>query len=144
MHNPKNMCLNRIHGPDRNICVVPSLCPQNRCQARLFDLVTKPYYEMVMVAVICLNVLCLAVETYDDSAEKYMALQWLNFVFILIFILEFVVKVIALRKHYFQDYWNVTDFIIVVLSVVGKFFACFTSPSCFYISQRISIIIFVV
>lgn len=98
-----------------------SLCPQNQCQAWLFDLVTKPCFEMVMVAIICLNVLCLAVESYDQSMEAEEVLYWLHFSFIFIFLLEFVVKVIALRKYYFKDYWNITDFMIVVTSFVGKF-----------------------
>lgn len=76
---------------------------------------------MVMVAIICLNVLCLAVEAYDHSWKTHLALHWLDFIFILIFILEFIVKVIALRKYYFKDYWNVSDFIIVIFSIAGKF-----------------------
>lgn len=76
---------------------------------------------MIMVAVICLNVLCLAVESYDQSMEAEEALHWVHFTFILIFLLEFIVKVIALRKYYFKDYWNIIDFSIVVLSIIGKF-----------------------
>lgn len=80
---------------------------------------------MVMVAVICLNVLCLAVESQDQSMVAEEVLHWLNLSFIAIFLLEFIVKVIALRKYYFKDYWNITDFIIVVLSIFGKFSHCF-------------------
>ena len=36
--------------------------------------------------------------------------------------LEAVVKIIALRTHYFKKAWNVFDFIIVISSLVGMEF----------------------
>lgn len=95
--------------------------PQNQFQAWVFDLVTKPHFEMVMVAVICLNILCMAVESDDQSMLAVEVLYFLHFSFLIIFLLEFVIKVIALRKHYFQDYWNVADFIILVMCIAGVF-----------------------
>lgn len=35
---------------------------------------------------------------------------------------EAIVKLIALRHHYFKKAWNVFDFIIVVSSVIGNVF----------------------
>lgn len=90
-----------------------------------------------MVAVICLNLLCMAVESYDQSIWADEVLYFLNFSFIIIFLLEFIIKVIALRKHYFKDYWNVADFIILILSIAGKLFSCLTSLSCCYTFKRI-------
>ena len=42
-----------------------------------------------------------------------------NFVFTGIFLLEAIVKIIALKLCYFKKAWNVFDFIIVVSSLVG-------------------------
>ena len=36
--------------------------------------------------------------------------------------LEAIVKIIALRTHYFKKAWNVFDFIIVISSLVGMEF----------------------
>ena len=94
--------------------------PQNRCQARLFDLVTSPYYEVVMVVVICLNMVVWTLPTQDDSHEKDEVLYFIEFTFILIFLLEFILKIIALRKHYFKDGWNIVDFVVLIISIVGK------------------------
>lgn len=130
--------LNEINGQYHKVSVVQSLCPQNQFQAWVFDLVTKPHFEMVMVAVICLNILCMTVESYDQSILAEEVLYFLHFSFIIIFLLEFVIKVIALRKHYFQDYWNVADFIILVMCIAGKLFSCLTSLSiCCYTFKRI-------
>ena len=43
-----------------------------------------------------------------------------NWVFTGIFTAEAIVKLIALRQHYFKKAWNVFDFIIVVSSVIGN------------------------
>ena len=45
-----------------------------------------------------------------------------NFVFTGIFVLEAIVKIIALRTHYFKKAWNVFDFVIVISSLVGMEF----------------------
>lgn len=108
----------------RTLSIVQSLYPQNQCQAWAFDLVTNPCYEFVMVVVICLNVVCLMVETYNQSMETDHILYWLHFSFIVVFSVEFVVKVIALRKHYFHDGWNIIDFVVLIITITGKFSHC--------------------
>lgn len=50
------------------------------------------------------------------------SLRLSNFVFTGIFVLEAIVKIIALRTHYFKKAWNVFDFIIVISSLVGMEF----------------------
>lgn len=38
----------------------------------------------------------------------------LNFFFALIFIAEAIIKIIAYKKRYFYDRWNIFDFLIVI------------------------------
>ncbi|XP_070764213.1 sodium channel protein type 4 subunit alpha B-like [Enoplosus armatus] len=99
--------------------------PQNRCQALLFDLVTKPSFEVFMVVLICLNMVTLMVETDDQSSEKEVILRWLHFLFIIIFFTEFILKIIALRRHYFTDVLNIVDFVVIIASIVGIFLGDF-------------------
>ncbi|XP_034443001.1 sodium channel protein type 4 subunit alpha B-like isoform X2 [Hippoglossus hippoglossus] len=93
--------------------------PHNQCQARLFDLVTKHSFEVVMVIVICLNTVTLMVETDEQSQEKEIILEGIYFVFIIIFLTEFLLKIIALRHHYFCDCLNVLDFVVIFISIMG-------------------------
>lgn len=79
------------------------------------------WYEVVMVVLICLNVVVLLVESWDDSSEKYHVLNLIQFVFILIFLVEFIFKVIAFRQHYFKDGWNIIDFVVLLIQITGKF-----------------------
>ena len=48
-------------------------------------------------------------------------LQYLNYIFTGIFIIEAVIRLIALRFDYFKLGWNVFDFTIVVFSIVGEY-----------------------
>ncbi|XP_059190594.1 sodium channel protein type 4 subunit alpha B-like isoform X2 [Centropristis striata] len=95
--------------------------PQNCCQARLFDLVTKPYFEVFMLVMICLNMVILMMETDNQSYEKDEILYWFHFSFILIFLIEFLLKIIALRRHYFNSSLNVLDFVVLITSILGLF-----------------------
>lgn len=45
----------------------------------------------------------------------------INLVFTAIFTLEAVVRIVALRLHYFTQPWNIFDFTIVILSIIGKY-----------------------
>uniref|UniRef100_A0A3B4VQU5 Sodium channel protein type 4 subunit alpha B-like n=1 Tax=Seriola dumerili TaxID=41447 RepID=A0A3B4VQU5_SERDU len=95
--------------------------PQNKCRALLFDLVTKPAFDVFVVVVICLKMVTLMVETDEQSNEKDLILHWINFVFIIIFLIEFLLKIIALGRHYFSDWLNILDFVVIILSIVGMF-----------------------
>lgn len=60
------------------------------------------------------------VETADQSKAKTDILQNINLVFVVIFTGECLLKMISLRHYYFINGWNVFDFIVVILSIVGK------------------------
>lgn len=74
-----------------------------------------------MAALICLNVLLLVLETMDTTETMYTALHWIYFIFIIIFLLECIFKLVAFRQHYFKDRWNILDFVVVLLQILGKF-----------------------
>lgn len=46
--------------------------------------------------------------------------EYINLVFTVVFVIEAIIKIIGLRFHYFRRAWNVFDFVVVVLSVFGK------------------------
>jgi hypothetical protein len=50
-------------------------------------------------------------------------LDYLNFMFTIVFLLEAVLRIIALGfTRYIKDRWNQLDIIIVILSIIGIFF----------------------
>lgn len=64
------------------------------------------------------------VETADQSKEKTTILTWINGVFIVIFSGECLLKMISLRHYFFTNGWNVFDFIVVILSIIGMTRLC--------------------
>ena len=62
----------------------------------------------------------MGVEHYNQSEAYSDALDIMNIIFTTIFTLEATVKIIGMRWHYFRRAWNVFDFLIVILSIIGK------------------------
>lgn len=72
------------------------------------------------MSVIMLNMITMALEHYDQTTEFEQVLGYINQVFIAIFTVECVMKILGLRIYYFKQPWNVFDFVVVVLSLLGK------------------------
>lgn len=92
---------------------------QNKIQGYIFDFTTKQAFDIVIMLLIWLNMVAMMVETADQSAMMNNILQKINVVFIVIFSGECLLKMISLRYHYFTNGWNIFDFIVVILSVIG-------------------------
>nr|XP_046239931.1 sodium channel, voltage gated, type VIII, alpha subunit b isoform X7 [Scatophagus argus] len=110
--------------------------PQNNIQGMVFDFVTQQVFDISIMMLICLNMVTMMVETDDQSKETEEVLYWVNFVFIVIFTGEFLLKLFALRHYYFTNGWNIFDVVVVILSIVGMFLAdliekYFVSPTLF-------------
>ncbi|KAG7267232.1 LOW QUALITY PROTEIN: hypothetical protein CRUP_010661 [Coryphaenoides rupestris] len=110
--------------------------PANKFQGYIFDLTTRQAFDILIMVLICLNMITMMVETDDQTKEKSAFLQAINVFFIIIFTSECLLKMVALRHYYFTTGWNVFDFIVVVLSVIGLFLAqiiekYFVSPTLF-------------
>nr|XP_061813746.1 sodium channel protein type 8 subunit alpha-like isoform X3 [Nerophis lumbriciformis] len=110
--------------------------PQNKIQGMVFDFVTQQVFDISIMILICLNMVTMMVETDDQSKETEDVLYWVNFIFIVVFTGEFLLKLFALRHYYFTNGWNIFDVVVVILSIVGMFLAdliekYFVSPTLF-------------
>ncbi|NXU57595.1 SCN5A protein, partial [Turnix velox] len=112
--------------------------PLNRYQGFLFDIVTRQAFDVAIMILICLNMISMMVETYDQSETKSEVLNKINILFVAIFTAECVLKVVALRQYYFSNAWNIFDLVVVIMSLValllsgiGKAFEHFLPPTLF-------------
>ncbi|XP_038607041.1 sodium channel protein type 1 subunit alpha isoform X1 [Tachyglossus aculeatus] len=110
--------------------------PGNKFQGMVFDFVTKQVFDISIMILICLNMVTMMVETDDQSKDMTETLSRINLVFIVMFTGECVLKLISLRYYYFTIGWNIFDFVVVILSIVGMFLAeliekYFVSPTLF-------------
>lgn len=93
---------------------------QWRPQAIVFNIVTNKKFDMIIMLFIGLNMVTMTLDQYKPSATLTMVLDILNTLFIVIFTTECTLKVFALRHYYFQEPWNLFDFVVVILSILGK------------------------
>uniref|UniRef100_A0A2R8NEX6 Sodium channel protein n=1 Tax=Callithrix jacchus TaxID=9483 RepID=A0A2R8NEX6_CALJA len=110
--------------------------PGNKFQGMVFDFVTRQVFDISIMILICLNMVTMMVETDDQSEYVTTILSRINLVFIVLFTGECVLKLISLRHYYFTIGWNIFDFVVVILSIVGMFLAeliekYFVSPTLF-------------
>ncbi|XP_042325977.1 sodium channel protein type 1 subunit alpha isoform X1 [Sceloporus undulatus] len=110
--------------------------PGNKYQGMVFDFVTRQVFDISIMILICLNMITMMVETDDQSVQTEEVLYRINLIFIVLFSGECVLKLISLRYYYFTIGWNIFDFVVVILSIVGMFLAeiiekYFVSPTLF-------------
>ncbi|CRK92625.1 CLUMA_CG006168, isoform A [Clunio marinus] len=94
----------------------------NYSPLRMFvhNVVTSKYFDLAIAAVIGLNVVTMAMEYYMMPLALEYALKIFNYFFTAVFILEALMKLLALGvKLYLKDKWNQLDVFIVILSIVG-------------------------
>ena len=97
-----------------------ALTLQLKCQMFFFQLVTNQKFDIGVMIVILLNMMTMAIEHYQEPQELSDILHYINIIFVTIFTIECSMKLIALRWHYFKQLWNIFDFAVVVLSILGE------------------------
>uniref|UniRef100_A0AAR2JEK7 Sodium channel protein n=1 Tax=Pygocentrus nattereri TaxID=42514 RepID=A0AAR2JEK7_PYGNA len=110
--------------------------PLNSVQGFFFDLVSKQAFDIMIMLLILLNMVTMMVETDEQSPRMESILYNINLAFIVIFTTECIIKLIALRCYFFTVSWNIFDFVVVILSIVGIVLAdiiekYFVSPTLF-------------
>lgn len=86
----------------------------------MFDLVTSQFFDVLIIIFILLNMVSMMAESYDQSDATRSILERLNLAFVVIFTVECLIKIFALRQYYFTNGWNLFDCLIVVISIVSK------------------------
>ncbi|XP_026231077.1 sodium channel protein type 4 subunit alpha-like isoform X3 [Anabas testudineus] len=110
--------------------------PANILQAFFFDLVSQQAFDIMIMMLIIVNMVTMMVETDEQSARMESILNKINLVFIVIFTTECLIKIFALRCYFFTVAWNIFDFVVIILSIVGIVLAdiiekYFVSPTLF-------------
>ena len=106
------------------------LSDQNKCRQAFAWLALWPGFDTFITIVILLNSLMLASTDYKIRLDPTYESEWtpiqeqIDLGFSIIFIIEFLVKVIAMgfllsRKSYLFEAWNCLDFFIVCISIIG-------------------------
>ncbi|KQS30163.1 uncharacterized protein Dere_GG19319, isoform P [Drosophila erecta] len=93
--------------------------PRWRPQAIVFEIVTDKKFDIIIMLFIGLNMFTMTLDRYDASETYNAVLDYLNAIFVVIFSSECLLKIFALRYHYFIEPWNLFDVVVVILSILG-------------------------
>ncbi len=79
-------------------------------------------FEIFILVIIALNTVTLMIP-YDGASEMFtLILSDLNAVFVGIFVLEAVIKLLGYGfRYYWHETWNKFDFIIIIISLVSQY-----------------------
>ena len=90
--------------------------PNTRISQLCRNLTTQRRFDIAMICVILTNVLVLALTVYHPPAALVKFQTIANYIFTAIYTVEAILKLVGFGKSYFQSYWNMFDFFIVVTS----------------------------
>jgi voltage-gated sodium channel type V alpha len=95
--------------------------PKNNCFRKLiFKLILSNTFEYMIMFIISLNSIFLCIDCYESPPTLSYVIKTGNIIFVSIFALEAVLKLIGFGiRYYFLDTWNIFDFIIVILSLLA-------------------------
>ena len=93
---------------------------QLKCALAVFKLATDQKFDIFIMIVILLNMFTMAIEFYQAPEDLEQVLHFVNIIFVAVFTAECLIKLIGLRHYYFKNPWNVFDFAVVIMSIVGQ------------------------
>jgi len=94
---------------------------QFRLQLLFYNLSRNQKFDIFIMIFIMLNMVTMAIEFEGMSKEYTKGLEIVNIMFLTIFSLECIVKLLGLRLYYFKEPWNIFDFVVVVVSLLSEF-----------------------
>ncbi|KAJ6641281.1 Sodium channel protein PaFPC1 [Pseudolycoriella hygida] len=91
----------------------------SKVQRFFFFIIYNPYVVLFVIICIILNTLCMALDHHNMSRELETTLRLANYIFVVIFVIEAILKLLALGVvRYFKDEWNSFDFIVTLFGAI--------------------------
>jgi hypothetical protein len=92
--------------------------PKGKIRIFFFKLIQSKPFELSIMGCIIGNIIIMAMN-YDGMTDEYAEiLDGINLAFTVVFIVELILKLVALDFQYFTSSWNNFDFSIVMLSII--------------------------
>ena len=80
---------------------------------------TSNTFNYLISVAIVLNTIVLSLDKYPNDTEIVAYMDFLNFIFYIVFFLEMIIKMIATGfRMYFKDNYNAFDFFVVFVSTI--------------------------
>lgn len=92
---------------------------KNKIQGLIYDIVASTRFQVSISIIIVINVISMAFEYYHQPDYYDNIFTIINTVFVTIYGLEIIFKMIGMRQHFFRNPWNVLEFLITILCTIG-------------------------
>uniref|UniRef100_A0AAX7UUS8 Voltage-dependent T-type calcium channel subunit alpha n=1 Tax=Astatotilapia calliptera TaxID=8154 RepID=A0AAX7UUS8_ASTCA len=110
----------RMEKKRRKAQKLPYYASYGNMRLMIHTLCTNHYLDLIITFIICINVITMSLEHYNQPHSLDLALKYCNYFFTSMFVLEAVLKLIAFGvRRFFKDRWNQLDLAIVLLSLMG-------------------------
>ncbi|XP_057716619.1 voltage-dependent T-type calcium channel subunit alpha-1I isoform X3 [Corythoichthys intestinalis] len=110
----------RMEKKRRKAQKLPYYASYSNVRLMIHTLCTNHYLDLIITFIICINVITMSLEHYNQPHSLDLALKYCNYFFTSTFVLESILKLIAFGfRRFFKDRWNQLDLAIVLLSVMG-------------------------
>nr|XP_049599982.1 voltage-dependent T-type calcium channel subunit alpha-1I isoform X2 [Syngnathus scovelli] len=110
----------RMEKKRRKAQKLPYYASYSNVRLMIHTLCTNHYLDLIITFIICINVITMSLEHYNQPRSLDLALKYCNYFFTSTFVLESILKLIAFGfRRFFKDRWNQLDLAIVLLSVMG-------------------------
>jgi hypothetical protein len=83
--------------------IVQYEAPENPIRAFCFVLVEKPGFDLFIIVCIILNSICLGLQWYSEDPMQTTVIDTINLIFTIVFTLEAVLKLVAMKSRYFAS-----------------------------------------
>ncbi|XP_035388604.1 voltage-dependent T-type calcium channel subunit alpha-1I-like isoform X2 [Electrophorus electricus] len=112
--------LRRMEKKRRKAQKLPYYAAYGHIRLMIHSFCTSHYLDLFITLIICVNVVTMSLEHYDQPKSLETALKYCNYFFSSTFVVEATLKLIAFGfRRFFKDRWNQLDLAIVLLSVMG-------------------------
>ncbi|KAM5155246.1 sodium channel protein type 7 subunit alpha [Callospermophilus lateralis] len=95
--------------------------PRNKFQGFIFDLVTNRVFNIIIMVLIHVQAVTIMIQSDEQSQQMDIADYWINAIFVLLYTIECILKLISFHCYYFTITWNIFDFVVVIFSITGLF-----------------------
>ncbi|XP_034394621.1 voltage-dependent T-type calcium channel subunit alpha-1I [Cyclopterus lumpus] len=110
----------RMEKKRRKALKLPYFASYGNIRLMIHTLCTNHYLDLIITFIICINVITMSLEHYNQPHSLDLALKYCNYFFTSTFVLESVLKLTAFGfRRFFKERWNQLDLAIVLLSVMG-------------------------
>ncbi|XP_028311425.1 voltage-dependent T-type calcium channel subunit alpha-1I-like [Gouania willdenowi] len=110
----------RMEKKRRKAQKLPYFSSYSHVRLMIHTLCTNHYLDLIITFIICINVITMSLEHYNQPHSLDLALKYCNYFFTSTFVVESILKLIAFGfRRFFKDRWNQLDLAIVLLSVMG-------------------------